>query len=372
MTNRCMPLGRRARRTALPLLLVGSLVLAACQATGAPSSSDGPRSPSTSAGAGLQANLVGAGATFPDPVYQEWIGAFTTENPGVSITYEPIGSGGGVEQFIAGSTDFGGSDAFMTDDELAAAEKAHGCAAVHIPTVFGAVAVAYNLPGVEGLVLDSSAIANIFLGEIKTWNDPAIAALNPNATLPATDIIVAHRSDGSGTTSIFTTYLDGESGQWHDAVGKGKEVSWPTGVGGQGNDGVAAAIAQNEGGIGYVELSYAIENSLTVASVKNADGMAIEPTLESTAAAADGIEIPEDLRFNISGVAGKGYPIAGATWVLAYTCGYDAAKADALKAFLRWSLENGDDIARQLHYAPIGEALQVRALANVDRINADG
>jgi phosphate transport system substrate-binding protein len=261
----------------------------------------------------------------------------------------------------------------MKDEEITAALEARPCDAVlHIPTVFGAVAVAYNLPGVEGVVLDSDTLAKIFLGTISKWNDPAIAALNSGLSLPDTDIIVAHRSDGSGTTSIFTTYLDHESSDWHDQVGKGKEVSWPTGVGGQGNDGVAAAISQNEGGLGYVELSYAIENDLSVAKMENDDGNAIEPTLESTAAAADGITIPDDLRFNILDVGGDGYPIAGATWILAYTCGYDAAKADALKAFVRWGLEEGDSIAQDLRYAPIGDALQEQALANVDRINEEG
>ena len=308
----------------------------------------------------------------PIPVYQEWIGAFTGDNPGVRITYEPIGSGGGIEQFTAQSTDFGGSDAFMKDEELAAAEDAWGCDVVHIPTVFGAVAVAYNLSGVDSLTLDSATLARIFLGDVAKWNDPAIASLNSGVSLPDEDIIVAHRSDGSGTTSIFTTYLDGESADWSTQVGKGKEVSWPTGVGGQGNDGVAAAISQNDGGIGYVELSYALENDLSTAAMVNADGNAIEPSLESTAAAADGITIPDDLRFNILGVGGDGYPIAGATWILAPTCGLDANKGDALKAFLTWALENGDSIAKDLNYAPIGDALQAKSLANVARINEGG
>lgn len=367
------------------LALVATFALGACSGSGATTApSSGASSEATSAaseappssapGAGnLSATLLGAGATFPDPVYQEWIGAFTKDvEPGVAITYEPIGSGGGVEQFIGQSTDFGGSDAFMKDDEIAAAEQARGCEVLHIPTVFGAVAVAYNLSGVDGLVLDSDTLAKIFLGTITKWNDPAIVALNSGLSLPDADIIVAHRSDGSGTTSIFTTYLDHESSDWSSAVGKGKEVSWPTGVGGQGNDGVAAAITQNDGGIGYVELSYAIENDLAVARMQNKDGAAIEPTLESTAAAADGITIPDDLRFNILDVGGNGYPIAGATWILAYTCGYDAAKADALKAFLTWSLEQGDSIAQDLRYAPIGDALQEKALANVNRINEGG
>jgi len=369
---------RQTRRLA-GISLAGSLLVAACgggasptPATQAPGT-QAPGSGTPETMAPLEATLLGAGATFPDPVYQEWIGAFIGTEPGVEITYEPIGSGGGVEQFIGQSTDFGGSDAFMKDDEITAALDARPCEAVlHIPTVFGAVAVAYNLAGVEGLVLDSDTVAKIFLGTITSWNDPAITALNTGLTLPDEPIIVAHRSDGSGTTSIFTTYLDHENADWSAQVGAGKEVSWPAGVGGQGNDGVAAAISQNDGGLGYVELSYAIENGLSVAKIVNEDGNAIEPTLESTAAAADGITIPDDLRFNILDVGGDGYPIAGATWILAYTCGYDAAKADALKAFIRWSLEEGDSIAQELLYAPIGDALQAKALANVDRINEEG
>jgi len=366
---------------ALGAALATTLLVVACGGNGATSAptaapassaaaSEGPTSQAPTESMGnLEAALLGAGATFPDPLYQEWIGAFTGQNPGVKITYEAIGSGGGVEQFTGKSTDFGGSDAFMSDDELAAAEAAWGCDVVHIPTVFGAVAVAYNLAGVDTLTLDSDTLAKIFLGTIVKWNDPAIVALNDGVTLPDEDIIVAHRSDGSGTTSIFTTYLDHESADWSSQVGKGKEVEWPTGVSGQGNDGVAAAIQQNDGGIGYVELSYALENDLTTAAMVNADGNPITPTLESTAAAADGITIPDDLRFSILDVGGEGYPIAGATWILAATCGLDANKGDALKAYLHWALENGDSIAQELNYAPIGDSLQQKSLANVDRIN---
>jgi phosphate transport system substrate-binding protein len=355
------------------LIAVGAIaivLLAACSSTGSGSASAGS-SAGGSASAG--ADLLGAGATFPDPVYQEWIGEFTqSQGNGASITYEPIGSGGGVEQFTAKSTDFGGSDAFMSDDELAAAEQAWGCDVVHIPTVFGAITLAYNVQGLDKLTLDSDTIAKIFLGQITKWNDPAIAALNSGASLPDEDIIVAHRSDGSGTTNGFTTYLDHESADWHSQVGAGKEVTWPVGVGGEGNDGVAAAIKQNDGGLGYVELSYALENDLPVASVVNADGTAIAPTLESTAAAAKGITIPDDLRFTILDVGGEGYPISTATWILAPTCGMDPAKAQTLKAFLHWALENGDDIAESLQYAPIGDDLQAKSLANVDRINEGG
>lgn len=339
-----------------------ALLLAACGNSGTSTSSGGATS-----------DLLGAGATFPDPVYQEWIGEFvSSQNSGTSITYEPIGSGGGVEQFTAKATDFGGSDAYMTDEELAAAEQAWGCDVVHIPTVFGAITLAFNVDGLDSLTLDHDTIARIYLGQITKWNDPAIAALNAGASLPDEPIIVAHRSDASGTTNGFTTYLDHDSASWHAQVGAGKEVSWPVGVGGEGNDGVAAAIKQNDGGLGYVELSYALENDLPVASVINADGKAVQPTLASTAAAAQAITIPDDLRFTILDVGGDGYPIATATWILAATCGLDPAKADALKAFLRWALENGDDIAESLQYAPIGKDLQAKSLANVERINAGG
>lgn len=354
----------------LPLAVAATLALSACQGAG---SSDPPSAAgsSSSAAAAAGADLLGAGSTFVDPVMQEWIGAYAADHDQTTISYEGIGSGGGIEQLTAQSIDFAASDAFMTDEEVQAASDARGCDVVHIPMVFGAVTVAYNLPGVDGLVLDANAIAGIFLGTITTWNDGAIAELNPDATLPDAEIVVAHRSDSSGTTNIFSTYLDGENPDWHGQVGAGKELQWPTGVGAQGNDGVAAAIAQNEGGVGYVELSYALENGLQVASVVNADGTAIQPSLDSTAAAAESITIPDDLRFNISDVGGDGYPIAGATWVVGYTCGYDEAKAIALKGFLHYALEAGSQAAQDLNYATLTPDLKQKALANVDRINAD-
>ncbi|MFZ0493899.1 MAG: phosphate ABC transporter substrate-binding protein PstS [Acidimicrobiia bacterium] len=322
----------------------------------------------------MQADLLGAGASFPAPIYQEWIGAYQSVEPDVSINYQSIGSGGGVEQFIGQQTDFGASDAFLKDDEIAAAQAARGCDPIHIPTVFGAVAVAYNVEGLDSLTLSGSVLADIFLGTITKWNDPAIAALNPDVTMPDEDIIVAHRSDGSGTTSIFTTYLSSVSDAWKSGPGAGKEVEWaaPNSVGGEKNDGVTAQIQQNPGAVGYIELSYAMENDIPIAKMVNGDGNAIEPTLESTAAAADGITIPDDLRFNILNVGGEGYPIAGATWLLAWKCGYDQAKADALKAWITWDLKNGDDLARELLYSPLPDSLQEKALAKVDLINSEG
>ena len=318
--------------------------------------------------------LLGAGASFPAPIYLEWIADYTANvQPDMSINYQSIGSGGGVEQFIGQQTDFGASDAFLSDEDLAAALDARGCLPVHIPTVFGAVAVGYNLEGVDGLTLSGPVLADIFLGNITSWDDPAIAELNPGVVLPSEDIIVAHRSDGSGTTSIFTTYLSSVSDQWASEVGAGKEVEWPApnSVGGEKNDGVAAQIQQNPGAVGYIELSYAITNGIPVADMVNADGNAVTPTLESTAAAADGITIPDDLRFNILGVGGEGYPIAGATWILAWTCGYDDNTAAMLKDYLTWTLTEGDALAEELLYSPIGASLEARALEKVDMINTE-
>jgi phosphate transport system substrate-binding protein len=323
----------------------------------------------------LSADLLGAGASFPNPIYLEWIAEYTANiQPGVTINYQSIGSGGGVEQFIGQQTDFGGTDAFLSDEELAAAEEARGCAPVHIPTVFGAVALGYNLEGVDSLTLSGPVLADIFLGNIENWSDPAIAELNEGVELPDEPIIVAHRSDGSGTTSIFTTYLSSVSDEWADGPGHGKEVEWPApnSVGGEKNDGVAAQIQQNPGAIGYIELSYAITNDIPVADMMNDDGNAITPTLESTAAAADGIEIPDDLRFNILNVGGEGYPIAGATWILAWTCGYDDNVAAALKDWITWDLTEGDALAEELLYSPLPDSLEARALEKVDLINLEG
>lgn len=323
----------------------------------------------------LSADLLGAGASFPAPIYLEWIAEYTANvQPGVSINYQSIGSGGGVEQFIGQQTAFGASDAFLSDEELADATDARGCEPVHIPTVFGAVSIGYNLEGVDDLILSGPVLADIFLGNIDNWSDPAIAELNPDVSLPDEDIIVAHRSDGSGTTSIFTTYLSSVSDEWANGPGAGKEVEWPApnSVGGEKNDGVAAQIQQNPGAVGYIELSYAITNDIPVANMMNADGNVITPTLESTAAAADGIDIPDDMRFNILGVGGDGYPIAGATWILAWTCGYDDATAAALKDFITWDLTEGDDLAMELLYSLLPDSLEARALEKVDLINSEG
>jgi phosphate transport system substrate-binding protein len=320
-------------------------------------------------GTDLSASLNGAGATFPKPLYIEWIGGFQAINSSVKINYQGIGSGGGIEQFTKLTVDFGASDAPMKDEEIAAAEAASGAKVLHIPTVFGAVVMAYNLKEAPELKLDSDTVVAMFLGEVTKWNDPKIAALNPGVTLPDKAIQVVHRSDSSGTTNIFTGYLTEVSASWKDKVGKGKEVQWPAGVGGQGNDGVSAVIQQQAGSVGYVELSYAIESKLTMASFKNKAGNFITPSLESTSAAAEGATFPEDLRFSLSNSAGaQAYPIVGATWILSYDKMKDPAKAAALKAWLTWSLNDGTAIAQELGYAPLPADLKALALAKVNAI----
>ncbi len=346
-----------------------STTAAPTDTTAAPTETTG--APTDTTTAPLNASLNGAGATFPKPLYVEWIGEFQLVNPGVKVNYQGIGSGGGIEQFTKLTVDFGASDAPMKDEEITAAESSSGAKVLHIPTVFGAVVCAYNLDGVEELHLDSDTLAAIFMGEISKWNDAKIAALNEGVTLPDTAIQVVHRSDSSGTTSIFTGYLDDVSAAWSEKVGKGKEVTWPVGVGGQGNDGVAAVIQQQAGSIGYVELSYAIESGLTMASLKNQAGTFVEPSLESTSAAAAGADFPEDLRFSVANSPNaEAYPIVGATWILVYDKMADAAKAEALKAWLTWSLEEGTMIAEELGYAPLPDDLKAKALAKIAQINA--
>ena len=257
--------------------------------------------------------------------------------------------------------------------EIEAALGARQCTDVlHIPTVFGGVAIAYNVSGVDGLVLDGETIAQIALGNITNLNDPAIAALNPGVSLPSQALTWVHRSDGSGTTSIFTKYLASVSQAWKDGPGSGSSVTWPAGIGADQNDGVAAAISQQPGGIGYVSYEFAAEIGLPVASVRNKDGNAIAPSSESVSIAAGTVTVPDDFRFDILGVGGQGYPIAGATWVLAYTCGMDAAKGDALRAFLTWALTDGTPSVTELNFAPLPDELRTRVLAAVDRINEEG
>ncbi len=320
--------------------------------------------------------LQGAGATFPNPLYQVWFEAFNYQHNNIQIDYQSIGSGGGIKAITEGTVDFGASDAPMKDKEIAALPA--GSTLLHIPTALGAVVVIYNLPDVPGLQLDADNVANIFLGKITTWNDPAISANNPGAALPAQAIRVVHRSDGSGTTNAFTTYLDTVSSEWHDAVGKGKEVNWPTGIGAPGNDGVAGGVKgdANIGAIGYVELNYATTAGLASAKLKNAAGVFAAGSTEGVTAAADGAvaDFPADFRQGpiINGPGEATYPIASYTYLLVYREQADVAKGQTLVAFLYWALTDGQATEGGLGYAPLPTAIRDKSIEALHQITAGG
>src|SRR5712671_4714189 len=318
-----------------------------------------------SATASAQMTMNGAGATFPYPIYSKWFDEYVRVDPSVRFNYQSIGSGGGQKQITAQTVDFGASDGPMSDENLS---KAPG-KILHIPTVAGADVVAYNLPGDPALKLDADAIAGIFLGQIKKWNDPKIAGQNPEVTLPDQEIVVVHRSDGSGTTYIWTDYLSKVSAEWKQKVGTNTSVNWPTGLGGKGNEGVAGQIKQTPGALGYVELIYAVQNKMPYADVKNSAGEFVTPTLESITAALATAEIPDDFRFSMTNAPGKeAYPIAGATWLLVYQQQKDPAKGKKLVEFLKWAAKDGEKMAKDLNYAPLPESVQQRVLKRIDEI----
>lgn len=299
-----------------------------------------------------QTTLNGAGATFPNPMYQKWFSEYHKAHPEIQFNYQSIGSGGGIRQVLAQTVDFGASDGPMTDQQLAEAKTK----ILHIPTVLGAVVPAYNIPGVNTeLNFTPEALAGIFLGKITSWNDPAIAKANPGVNLPNQTIIVVHRSDGSGTTYIFTDYLSKVSSEWADGPGKGTSVKWPVGLGGKGNEGVAGMIRQMQGGIGYIELIYAVQNKIDYGLVKNAAGTFIKASLESvTAAAASAKSMPADFRVSITNPPGKdAYPIASFTWLLIPEKSKDAAKGKILADFLNWMVDDGQKMTADLTYAPL-------------------
>jgi phosphate transport system substrate-binding protein len=312
-----------------------------------------------------QMTINGAGATFPYPIYSKWFDEYAKVDPSVRFNYQSIGSGGGQKQIMAQTVDFGASDGPMSDENLG---KAPG-KILHIPTVAGADVVAYNLPGDPALKFDSETIAGLFLGSIKKWNDPKLTALNPGVKLPDQEIVVVHRSDGSGTTYIWTDYLSKVSPEWKQKVGTNTSVNWPTGLGGKGNEGVAGQIKQTPGALGYVELIYAIQNKMPYGDIKNTAGNFVKPTLESITAAMATANIPDDFRFSMTNAPGKeSYPIAGATWLLVYEQQKDPVKGKKLVEFLKWALTDGEPMAKDLHYAPLPEALRDRALKRVGEI----
>jgi len=315
--------------------------------------------------ASAQLTMTGAGATFPYPIYSKWFDEYAKIDTSVRFNYQSIGSGGGQKQIIAQTVDFGASDGPMSDANLA---KAPG-KILHIPTVAGAVVITYNLPGNPTLKLDGPTIANIFLGTVTKWNDPAIASQNPGVQLPDSDIIVVHRSDGSGTSFIFTDYLSKVSPDWKAKVGANTAVKWPFGLGAKGNEGVAGQIQQTPGALGYIELIYAAQTKLPVAQLKNAAGNYVNASTDSVTAAMASAQIPDDFRFSITNAPGsEAYPISSVTWLLVYQRQASVEKGGKMVEFLKWALTKGEDMAAPLDYAPLPQPLRDRVLKRISEI----
>jgi len=354
---------RAVKLAALMLLAVG------CAKEGANNSATAS-STATSSGS---VDLTGAGATFPYPIYSKWFADYAQQT-GVKINYQSIGSGGGIRQLSEQTVDFGASDSPMSDDEMS---KAKGGPIIHIPTVLGADVITYNLPGVNAaLKFTPDAIAGIFLGNIKKWNDTRISSLNPGVSLPNQDILVVHRSDGSGTTYIFTDYLTTAAPAWK-AIGKGKEVKWPVGLGAKGNEGVSGQVKQTPGAIGYVELAYAKQNNLPIAAVRNKGGQYVAASVAAVTAAAAGVakSLPANTDYRLSIVDAPGadsYPISSFTWILVYQHQPDATKGKKLVDFLNWALTTGEGEASSLDYAPLPSDMASKVKARLATIDYSG
>jgi phosphate transport system substrate-binding protein len=357
------------------LFAAGALAtgLAACGSSSDDNSSTGTSASGSNAGASVSATLNGAGSTFAAPIYQQ-VGS-DLKGKGLTINYQGVGSGAGVSQFAAGTVDFAGSDPALTDDDKTAIKKGE---AVQIPFALGAITASYNLSGVKsGLKLDGQTLADIYLGKVKAWNDPEIKAQNSGQDLPDTKITVVHRSDSSGTTKGFTQFLANYSPAWKSGPGVDKDIKWPTGTGAKGNDGVAAAVKQTDGAIGYVEQAYALQNGFTFADVKNKSGKYVAPTLESTSAAAEGIDIPADLGVSTIDAPGAGaYPIVSQTFAIGYQdackAGLDKNKAAGLKTFFNYLVNDGQQTIQKLSYAPIPDSLKSKDQAAIDGLQCNG
>jgi phosphate transport system substrate-binding protein len=347
-------------------IIVGlsALALAACAGD---KGNAGDTSAASNSGSG-SVDLTGAGATFPNPIYQKWSSEYAAKK-GVKINYQSIGSGGGIRQIREQTVDFGATDGPMSDEEMATAK---GGPIMHFPTVLGAVVMGYNVPEIsQKLKLSGDVIADIYLGKIKKWNDPRIATLNAGVTLPAADILVVHRSDGSGTTYVFTDYLAAVSAEWKRVVGRSKEVKWPTGIGAKGNEGVAGQVKQTPGAIGYAELVYAKQNKLAYAHIRNSAGQFVEPKIETIVAAADAVQLPPNTDYRVSIVNPAGataYPISSFTWLLVYRNQADATKGRKLKNFMKWIYTEGEQSASALDYAPLPGGVAQRLIARLDSI----
>jgi phosphate transport system substrate-binding protein len=349
-----------------PLVVAAVAAVAACGGGDAAQGGNAAQAGAASGGVAL----TGAGATFPQPLYKEWFAKYA-EKTGVKINYQSIGSGGGIKQLSEGTVDFGATDSPMTDEEMA---KAKGGPVMHIPTVLGAVVVVYNDPNIsQSLKLTGPVLGDIFLGRIKKWNDPRIAQLNAGVSLPNTDILPVRRSDGSGTTYIFTDYLSKVSPSWAQGPGRGKEVSWPAGMGAKGNEGVAGMVKPTPGSIGYVELAYAVQNKLPFASIQNASGAYVTPSTQSITAAATGamsaLGPNSDYRVSVINAPGAdAYPLSSFTWLLVYQRQSNATKGRQIVDFVRWALTEGQQDAPRLHYAPLPSALTEQLRTRIDQI----
>jgi phosphate transport system substrate-binding protein len=314
-----------------------------------------------------ETNLNGAGATFPNPIYQKWFTEYNKAHPDVKINYQSIGSGGGIKQLQAGTVDFGASDGPMTDEQLAATPGK----VFHIPTVLGAVVLTYNINGVsQELKFTPDVIADIYLGNIKNWNDSRLAKVNPGVKFPDEEIAVIHRAESSGTTYIFTDYLSKVSSAWKDKVGRNTAVNWPVGLAGKGNEGVSGMIKQTEGSIGYVELIYALSNKMPYGSVQNAAGTFVKASLESVTEAAGSLkEMPDDFRVSITNAPGKNaYPISSFTWLLVPAEWADAGKEKAFVDFLNWMVDKGQTMTSALEYAPLPKSVATKVKARIKEV----
>jgi phosphate transport system substrate-binding protein len=317
-------------------------------------------------------SINGAGASFPEPIYSKWFDEYRKKDPNIQINYQAIGSGGGIKQITEGTVDFGASDGPMNDDQLKSFQDKHGFPVLHFPTVLGAAVPTYNIPGVNvELNFTPEALAGIFLGKVSKWNDPAITSANPGVNLPGNDIYVVHRSDGSGTTYIWTDYLSKVSDEWKSKVGKNTSVNWPVGLGGNKNEGVAGLVKQTPNAIGYVELIYALQNKMSYGKVKNSSGQFIKADLASVTAAAAGAskDMPADFRVSITNAPGKSaYPISSFTWLLIPSKFSDSSKRDAIKGFVKWMLAEGQNETEALAYSKLPKEVVSMELKALDKV----
>ncbi len=356
------------RKALLTSLLVSTISLTACGGGGAPTATPeaapGGSTP-TAAGGGKSASLTGAGASFPAPLYQKWFSEYNKINPNVQASYQSVGSGAGVEQFTQGTVDFGASDVAMKDEEIAKVQRG----VVMLPMTAGSIVMGYNLSDVKELKLTRQNYVDILTGKITKWNDPAIAKTNPDAKLPDKNITVVYRSDGSGTTGVFTKHLSAVSPEWKQKVGDGKTVEWPTGIGAKGNEGVTAQILQTDGAIGYIEYGYAKQQNISMASLQNKAGQFVTPSSESAATTLASVQLPENLRAFIEDPEGaQSYPLVTYTWILAYKKYDDPNKLKAFKDVIGWSLKDGQKLAEELGYVPLPENVVTKVEAALNTI----